>query len=182
MNCGQAVKCTSMSDHWLPSPALTGRTHDWLTRPGSLTAHLRRHCPALNVLRLAQGHGRPYADELAPLRLPRPQRVLVREVVLRCHDTPLVFAHSVTPLGSLSGPWRALGRLGNRPLGEALFLDPRVLREPLRYRRLDNRHPLYRAAAANIPNAPRQLWARRARYLLDGAPLLVSEVFLPGLT
>jgi len=170
-----------MSDYWLSSPALSGRTHDWLTRPGSLTAHLRQHCPAFNVLRLRQGHAHPHHDEQYLLHLPRRRWVLVREVLLRCGEQPLVFAHSVAPLASIQGPWRALAGLGNRPLGEALFLNPRILREPLSYRRIDIRHPLYRVAAANIPNAPRQLWARRARYLLDGAPLLVSEVFLPGL-
>lgn len=177
-----------MSDLWLPSPAtapataLTGRTHDWLTRPGSLTAHLRRHCAAFNVLRLRQGHGQPHLDELASLQLERRQWVLVREVLLRCGDAPLIFAHSVAPLASIHGPWRALAGLGNRPLGEALFLNPRIVREPLCYRRLDARHPLYRAAVATLTDAPRQLWARRARYFLDDAPLLVSEVFLPGLS
>jgi chorismate--pyruvate lyase len=155
--------------------------HGWLSRPGSLTAHLRRHCAAFNVVRLRQGPGRPHLDECEPLHLSRPQTVLVREVLLRCGDRPLVFAHSVTLRDSLAGPWRALAGLGNRPLGEALFLNPRIIREPLCYRRIDARHPLYRAAAAAIPEAPRWLWARRARYLLDGAPLLVSEVFLPEL-
>lgn len=171
-----------MSTLWLPSPTLTGRAHSWLGRPGSLTAHLRRHCTAFNVVRLHQGHDQPHPDELAPLQLARRQWVLVREVLLRCDDTPLVFAHSVTTLENLSGPWRALSGLGNRPLGEALFLNPRIRRESLTYRRIDVRHPLYRAAAASIPHAPRQLWARRARYLLEGAPLLVSEVFLPALS
>ena len=171
-----------MSDLWLPSPSLTARTHGWLTRPGSLTAHLRQHCASFNVLRLYQGHAQPHRDERALLHVPRPHTVLVREVLLRCGDTPRVFAHSVTALESIHGPWRALAGLGNRPLGEALFLNPRITREPLYYRRLDIRHPLYRAAAAHIPQAPLQLWARRARYLLDGAPLLVSEVFLPGLS
>lgn len=170
-----------MSDLWKTSPSTSGRSHDWLTRPGSLTAHLRRHCAGFNVLRLRQVHRYPHFDELAPLQLPRRQWVLVREVLLRCHDTPLVFAHSVTTIDSLRGPWQALAGLGNRPLGEALFLNPRIVREPLAYRRLDARHPLYRAAAASLPIAPRQLWARRARYVLEGAPLLVSEVFLPGL-
>jgi len=171
-----------MSDCWLASPTLTGRTHLWLTRPGSLTAHLRQHCPAFNVLRLRQGYAHPHPDEHHLLHLPRQRWVLVREVLLRCGDQPLIFAHSVASLASIQGPWRALAGLGNQPLGEALFLNPRIVREPLSYRRLDARHPLYRAAAANIANPPRQLWARRARYLLGGAPLLVSEVFLPGLT
>ncbi len=171
-----------MSNLWLPSPALTGRAHNWLSRPGSLTAHLRRHCPTFNVLRLRQELDRPHLDEWAPLQLARPHSVLVREVLLRCGNVPLVFAHSVTALKNISGPWRALAGLGNRPLGEALFLNPRIHREPLAYRRLDARHPLYRAAAASLPNPPRQLWARRARYFLDDAPLLVNEVFLPGLS
>lgn len=171
-----------MSDFWLPSPPSAGRAHNWLTRPGSLTAHLRQHCPTFNVLRLRQEHAYPHYDEQDLLHSPRRRWVLVREVLLRCGEVPIVFAHSVAPIASIHGPWRALAGLGNRPLGEALFLNPRIQRESLSYRCLDARHPLYLAAAANITNAPRQLWARRARYLLDGAPLLVSEIFLPGLS
>jgi chorismate-pyruvate lyase len=55
-----------------------------------------------------------------------------------------------------------------------------VRREPLEYQELAPGHELARAAlgaaAMLVP-----LWARRAVYRLGGSPILVQEVFLPGL-
>src|SRR5204863_189691 len=53
---------------------------------------------------------------------------LVREVSLNCGRRPVVFAHSVVESRALRGPWRMLMTLGARPLGAALFADPRVER------------------------------------------------------
>ncbi len=151
----------------------------WLTDNGSLTQALKRRCPELRVVRLRQRPGMPYFDERTPLRL-KPRRLsLIRDVLLTCAGRPLVYAHSVIPLTGLTGPWRSLSRMGTRPLGEALFADPQVRRHPLEYRRLDGRHPLYRAAIEHIPGKPPALWARRSVFVRDGHPILVTEVFLP---
>ena len=157
-----------------------GAWRGWLDDHGSLTRRLQRVCPTLRVRRLSQRVVPPLRDEFRALRLRRGQRAMIREVLLICGDTPLVFAHSVIPLRGLRGPWVALSRLGNRPLGEALFANPLVRRYPLEYRRLDARHPLYRAAVAHLEVAPRRLWMRRSQFSLHGRPLLVTEVFLPA--
>lgn len=151
----------------------------WLTDDGSLTQALKRHCPDLRVVRLRQGPGVPHRDEHRPLRLQLHRLSLIRDVLLTCAGRPLVYAHSVIPLAGLAGPWRNLSRLGNRPLGEALFADPQVVRGPLQFSRLDGRHPLYRAAIEHVANKPRALWARRSVFARDDHPILVSEVFLP---
>jgi chorismate lyase len=166
---------------WHPHLEASTPYHPWLTTPGSLTARLRQHCPQFNVERLRQGHARPFNDEGAVIGLPRPAYALVREVVLRCGERPLVFAHSITPLDALDGAWREIVGLGNRPLGDALFSNPRIQRQALAFARIDARHPLYRAAAKHLEIAPQTVWARRSLFLLHNAPLLVSEVFLPGL-
>jgi chorismate--pyruvate lyase len=151
----------------------------WLTNEGSLTQALRSRCPDLRVLRLRQGPGYAYLDERPPLGLPPRRMSLIRDVLLTCAGRPLVYAHSVIPLPGLTGPWRMLSRLGNRPLGEALFADPLVQRHPLRYRRLDRRHPLYDAAIEHLSDKPPALWARRSIFARAGHPILVTEVFLP---
>ncbi len=130
-------------------------------------------------MRLRQGLGQPHRDERPPLRLGPRRLALIRDVLLTCADKPLVYAHSVIPLAGLNGPWRMLSRLGNRPLGQALFADPRVRRAPLEFRRLDSRYPLYRAAAVHLAEAPPSLWARRSVFSRGGRPILVTEVFLP---
>lgn len=151
----------------------------WLQVPGSLTHALMRRCPAFNVARLNQALGVAHGDEEERLALAPGRLALIREVLLRCGDTPLVFAHSVIPREGLRGPWVGLSGLGNRPLGAALFSDPRIRRHPLEFRRVDRRHPLYRKARGYLAQAPASLWARRSLFTLDDRPLLVTEVFLP---
>jgi chorismate--pyruvate lyase len=164
---------------WAGGQSATRAWRTWLIDHGSLTRRLQAACPAFNVRRLSQTHARPHRDEFAAMGLRRQHHALVREVLLRCGDTPVVFAHTVIPLGGLTGPWAGLMHLGNRPLGAALFADPRILRHPLECRRLDARHPLYRAAAAHLTQPPRHLWARRSRFTLQAHSILVTEVFLP---
>lgn len=169
-----------MDSKWRQSVWAAGSWRGWLTDHGSLTRRLRVCCAAFAVRRLSQGLAIPHRDECAPLGL-RPRRLaMVREVLLLDGDTPLVFAHSVIPRTALRGPWSSLVGLGNRPLGEALFSDPRVRRQPLTCRRLDRRHPLYREALAHLQQAPAELWARRSRFSLGRQSLLVTEVFLPA--
>lgn len=158
-----------------------GPWRPWLTDHGSLTLRLRARFPAFNVLRLRQSVGRPLCDEVAALGLHARQPAMIREVLLRSGATPLVFAHTVIPLAGLRGPWQGLAGLGNRSLGLALFTNPLVERFPLEFKRLDRRHPLYRAAAPHLAGGTGTLWARRSQFALAGHRLMVTEVFLPTL-
>lgn len=164
--------------NWTSASLGTGPWRIWLTDHGSLTQRLREHFPDFNVLQLRQAVARPHLDELA---LADRQPALIREVLLRSGNLPLVFAHTVIPLAGLRGPWQALAGLGNRSLGSALFANPRVRRFPLAFRRLDRRHPLYRAAQPWLSQPAPRLWARRSQFALDGHRLMVTEVFLPTL-
>lgn len=111
----------------------------------------------------------------------REESVVVREVFLYCAERPAVFARSVLMPAALQGPWRALDGLGNRPLGAALFANPRVKRMPLRFRKINPHHPLYQRATEPLSARPPHLWARRSVFCLGGRPLLVTEVFLPAI-
>lgn len=169
-----------MTTEWLASAWRAGPWRHWLTDHGSLTRRLQRLAPAFRVVCLRQGPGMPHRDESAALGLAAGRHALIREVLLMNADTPLVFAHSVIPFSGLAGPWAALTGLGNRPLGAALFSNPRVARHALEFKRVDRRHPLYRGAARHVVMPPRALWARRSRFSLDDHPILVTEVFLPA--
>lgn len=106
-------------------------------------------------------------------------QVLVREVLLVCGDVPVVFAHTVVDPADVRGAWRSVTRLGNRPLGAALFADPRIRRHPLHVRKIGWHHELRRRIARYIEGAPLSLWARRSLFRLHDSPILVTEVFLP---
>ena len=88
---------------------------------------------------------------------------------------------SVLPRASLSGAWQDLGKLGNKPLGTALFANPKIKRTPLEYKKLSRNHTLYQRATQHLINKPSYLWARRSVFSLNCATILVTEVFLPQL-
>ncbi len=156
-----------------------GPWRDWLTDHGSLTRRMQAQFSDFNVYKLRQAVAQPNFDEAAAVRLNARAPAMIREVLLCSGDKPLVFAHTVIPLDGLRGPWQKLAGLGNRSLGSALFADRRVERFPLAYKRLNRRHPLYRAAAPYLAAPTPTLWARRSQFALTGHLLMVTEVFLP---
>lgn len=105
----------------------------------------------------------------------------MREVYLCCGDIPVVFAHSVVARKDLRGAWRGLAGLGNKSLGTVLFTNPVIRRTPLRFRKLNAAHPLYRRACRKLREKPPALWARRSLFSLRGQSILVTEVFLPSI-
>lgn len=167
---------------WQPhAPAAPCPYRAWLVDRGSLTRRIQVRCPAFSVRGLRVGAGKPGRDEAAWVGLSPRVIALLREVHLYCGDTPVVFAHSVIPRAGLRGPWHALGKLGSKPLGAALFANPRIKRTPLQFKKLNRRHELYRRACRILPDRPLHLWARRSVFTLNGYPILVTEVFLPGI-
>jgi len=165
---------------WRRAPPAPGTVlHAWLADRGSLTARLVAASRVFAVRLLRQSLARPHPDEASAIGAPRRERVVTREVLLVCDGRPVVFAHSIVRRRHLRGAWRSLGALGARPLGAALFADPRVARHPLAFRRLGTGHPLYCAVARALARTPGELWARRSLFVFERAPLLVTEVFLP---
>jgi chorismate--pyruvate lyase len=164
---------------WRHKPAAgAGAYRPWLIDRGSLTDRIRGRCAAFCVELLCQELCRATRDERFLVGARR-ERALVREVFLSCGRTRVVFAHSVTRPASLRGAWRGLVRLGARPLGAALFADPRVRRHPLRYRKLGPRDELHARACAATGRRLPALWARRSLFILGKSPILVTEIFLP---
>lgn len=165
---------------WRRASTGMGPWRRWLTGRGSLTRRLQARCDAFRVQCLSQIVDRPYLDELPPFGQHRRRQALIREVLLLCGDTPLVFAHTVIPLGALRSRWQRLGDLGNHSLGATLFADPTIRRYPLEYRRLNPRHPLFRSAAGHLSAPADRLWARRSLFALGRGRIQVTEVFLPA--
>jgi chorismate lyase len=168
----------------VPRPSFTFDQKDWLTRGGSLTAHLRTlGAVTLRVTREAVAVA--WADEYAALGVAAREPVWVREVVLEVDGVPLVAAHSVTPLAASRSVWQSMRRLSSRPLAELLYNDGSVSRSTLVSARLTARHPLFWLASPEIAgamrHAPHALVARRSVFMRRGAPLMVTECMLPAL-
>jgi len=169
---------------WRPTPVRPPLTYrSLLADRGSLTRRLQEMSREFRVEKVMQRLAQPARDERQQLGLRRGELALVREVVLYCDDLPVVFAHSVAARKNLRGAWRGLKQQGNKPLGAALFANPRIARTALKFRKLNAQHELYRRAKSRLPDIglTQNLWARRSRFTLRGQPLLVTEIFLPGI-
>jgi len=151
----------------------------WLRDRGSLTQRIQQRCRHFAVRGVRGGLARIAPDEAALLGIAPQQLAWSREVFLYADGQPVVFAHSALAREHFRGAWPAVRKLGNKPLGALLFAHPLVERKPLHYKALRDTHPLYRRAVALLSDPPHRLWARRSLFYLHGAPLLVTEVFLP---
>lgn len=157
---------------------------DWLSNRASLTARLIAHSQQFQVQRLYQGRAMCLQDEFAEIGLTKPQQTIGREVLLRCDDVAVVYAHTIVPLSANAQEWPLFASLGNRSLGTTLFNDPLVQRGALQYARLAWTHPLMRRIQhcdliqQDVNTSP-YLLARRSVFTRHGAKLLVTEVFLP---
>ena len=170
--------CTYKDSYW--RTAATGapaKLLPWLRDTGSLTQRIRQRCGLFSVRNVRNGLARINHDESALLK--SAPIAWSREVFLCADGLPVVFAHSSCAANHLRGAWQAIQDLGNQPLGALLFTHPLISRQPIHYKPLQPRHPLYRRAVAVLPNPPERLWARRSLFYLHNAPLLVTEVFLP---
>lgn len=166
-----------MDYHRYSAGALPGAIRYWLLDSGSLTRRLVTASDNhFKVQLLRHAWKRPAPSERRLLDMGNRDRGIVREVILRCHDQPWVFARSVIPAGSLRGHLRRLRKFSDSSLGELLFRDPSMRRQPFQIARIDGDSDW-------IPEHLRQpmaLWGRRCRFELAGKPILVSEIFLPA--
>ncbi|MYM63824.1 chorismate lyase [Pseudomaricurvus sp. HS19] len=162
---GQARWCSARTLHLNH----TGPLASWLQHPGSLTARLVAWSGgAFDVQLCSLRWGRAQADEARALGIDPRARVLIREVILRGHGQPWVWARSILPWRSLQGPMRCLSKLDNQPLGGWLFRQPGLERGPLQVARF------------NTPGGESPvLWGRRSVFRAYHKPVLVAEVFLP---
>lgn len=167
----------------LPASARPGALWPYLAEAGSLTERLRARDPGFQVQLLAHGHAALSEEDTALLHAKPEEAGYVRQVYL-CggNHRPWVYARSV-----VAGPseiW--LKELGEQPLGDRVFADPRAERSPIVVAELDARHVLHKEALAHLPvperaRAAGPLWARRSRLTVDGAHILIYECFLPAL-
>ena len=147
---------------------------DWLCDQGSLTRRLTASGHddfRVEVLNEQQQPAR--ADEAAALGLSSGQPLWIREVLLHTAGAPRVFARTVADLQAFNAMGVHLENLGSRSLGELLFSDPRIQRDPIEISH-------YPAAWLPATHRAEQCWARRSRFRSERLQLLGCEVFLPG--
>lgn len=158
---------------------LEGNSRYWLLDEGSLTSRLiQASNNNFRVQCLRQSWQIPLPSEQRLLDLKSRQRAVVREVLLICKEQPWVFARSIIPAATLTGPLRRLHYLQNNSLGALLFSAASMKRAPFQLAKMTG-------DCSYLPTEIHQsqdLWGRRSRFLLYDKPLIVSEVFLPKFT
>ena len=161
------------ADHLQPAPSETEL--DWLFDDGSLTRRLiALSDDAFSVTPLQESWQTLRPDECAALAVREGSVGWVREVFLRGHGQPWVFARSVASRSQLINSDLQMDELGSRSLGELLFSDQAFSRGAIEVCRYPQ-HWLPAAVRAE------ELWARRSLFSRDGLGVLVAEVFLPEL-
>lgn len=178
---GESLNQILVKTNWLNKPISSGQLKPWLINRGSLTLSLQKRYSDFKVRPVAMKFAKPSVDEAALLHLSEHKTALIREVLLFGGGQPVIFAHSALPRISLRGAWNGLGKLGNKPLGAALFANPKVKRAPLSYKKLSPHQVLYQKSVQHLSDKPTYLWARRSVFRLNYATILVTEVFLPNL-
>jgi chorismate lyase len=155
------------SAHQLQLPAAL---QPWLLSQGSLTALLKSRCKSFR-LQLVAEHWQLLPDDLQQHW--QQAQGLKRDVILWCNETPCIYAQSWLPESTLE-QLEPLARLGAQPLGEYIFQHNSLERGPIEVALLQ--------AGMSLPvvGEQPQLWARRSIFSVQQQPLLVQEIFLPG--
>jgi chorismate-pyruvate lyase len=173
----QDVESTAWSVLDAIAPTVPAALLPWLAEPGLLTERMRAVCGDAMRFRLLGVLDSALPSTLRTRLAVRDDVCLLRDIEFCRGEHRWLFARTVLPASTVAAhPW--LRDLGEQPLGEALRRAGRHDREPLEYARLLPDHPLAQVAS-HYPVEP--LWARRAIYRIDTAPLIVQEVFLPTL-
>jgi chorismate--pyruvate lyase len=164
---------------------ITKATHiqKWLKTPNSLTAKLKALCPDLQVIVLSEAYEEPLLSEAQKLGIAPNQKIWIRCVILKGAGKHLIYARTLIPNLDAQNPWYELQALGNKPLGEVLFEMPNIQRSEFEFsaNKLDY-WPLLINAINSEEYADKTGFARRSLFHKKGAPLLLTEVFLPELT
>lgn len=151
---------------------------NWLLDPNSLTARLKQNCEVFHVEVLGQ-HIEPCSMAEANAEIIAGEDVLVREVILYCDNIPQVFARSLLPLTSLTGPEQQLAHLGNQPLGQVIFNSPSLERKNIEIAQFNRQSSVAILAQKLALKNQEVMWGRRSTFLLHNKPFTVAEVFLP---
>lgn len=156
-------------------PSVPESIAGWLSLPGSLTRHLKRHFDQFQVQVLSEQWARPLAREASVLSVPRYQLAWIRCVHLIADGQPRVYARTVMPATTIQHLGHHLRRLSTQPLGEFVFCHPRMQRGQFKKFTLKPTQPAYQQAGGAHGGV---CHGRGSVFRINGYPLLVSEYFL----
>ena len=154
---------------WLKSPTIKGQEFSWLTEKGSLTERLKNKFNDVKVDVIYEG------------LVLEEKTDYIREVIIKSHDKPMIFAHSQLKMNDLEDAWICLRTLGQQSLANILFKDPKISRRSLLYRVCEPEDDVYKHLKSLGYIQEEILWMRQSEWERYGKILLLTVVFLPNL-
>ena len=171
-----------VTGHHVSDWHIADRLANWLFDETSLTKRLKDHCGGdFRVRVTSQKWVRPLRSERVVLGIRDDEFALVRQVHLLCDAQPKVFARTVIPARTLTGNEKRLAALGSRPLGAYLFSGKGMARRSVEFARITAEQRCFAEATRDLLPKPGEIWGRRSLFIAGDKPLLVSEIFLPGI-
>ena len=155
------------------------KLYPFIFHTGSLTRYIQQQCNGnFNIEIKSESWQFPMSDEAQLIKTGNREHTFIRESWLKCDDKTLVYARTIIPRKTLTGKYKKLTTLGNKPLGEILFTDKTSYRSGMRYAKVSKDCALY-SQVFNTNNVNSILWARQSLFFIKNKPLLIIEVFLP---
>ena len=154
---------------WLKSPTIEGHAFSWLTEESSLTERLKNEFNDVKVDVIYEGEALEEKNDY------------IREVIIKCHDKPMIFARSQLKMNNLEDAWICLKTLGQQSLANILFKDLKISRRSLLYRVCEPKDVLFKHLKSLGFIQEEILWMRQSEWERQGKILLLTEVFLPNL-
>ena len=145
----------------LPKPSRQWRS--WLLAQGSLTALLRKRAQKHLQVEVHEQLWVSSRVALAVMFGLAEQPLWLRRVVLKGGGVTWVSAHTWVPQQTIAHIGQSILQLQDKPLGDLLFTQPSLARQAVQFCQTETG------------------WGRRSVYTVQGSPLLVCELFLPGI-
>lgn len=155
--------------------------NDWVCCESSLTVRIKELGVSFSVEVLQQSYESLSASLQNTLNT-TDNEALVREVVLKQGNVPLVYAQTVMPISTVKGTEKRLAELGNQSLGQVLFQSKQAVRGDIECTEVSPTSELGRFITQELQqpfHSP--VFIRRSLFTLNDYPLLVNECFLPSL-
>lgn len=171
--------------HWqaYPNyPIVPATLQNWLFYQGSFVARLENDgIKKPEIIVLKRHWELPLLSERLALKSHLHHYALVREVLIKSDEKVWMYARTVFPQQTLTGPERQLLFLKNRSLGTVLFNYPHLQRSEFELACLNPGSTWYKKITQFTPLNDEPVWARRSIFIVNNKPILLSEVYLPDM-
>ena len=156
-------------------------TNAWalISYPDSLTGHLRQLTNNNVIFRLLfanWGHADPI--ERQALNLASEERTWIRCIEHRYENKLWVYGRTIFPEATIKATRKIFSGLGVQSLGDVIFQDPSLKREPFSYALLSQNN-IYYPSLASVVDKKENVWARRSILYFQEQPILINEIFMP---